>query len=193
MPPGRRERAKAAKRARILAAARAQLLERGYAAMSMSEVARRADVAAGTVFQYASTKAELLMLVTAAAWHEREGFAAGDRPASITQILQPLVDVGERWPDLTTAVAREVLFGADGPLRREVLGLVDRLEDAMAQCLAAEGATSEQATAGARLIVTGALAELHRSVEGRADGRSLRERVGEIIALVSAGAAGAGH
>ena len=48
---GRRERAKAEKRARILAAARALFEERGFERTSMSEVARAADVAEGTVFQ----------------------------------------------------------------------------------------------------------------------------------------------
>ena len=70
---GRRERAKAEKRARILAAARALFEERGFERTSMSEVARAADVAEGTVFQYAATKVELLMMVVDALWgaHER--------------------------------------------------------------------------------------------------------------------------
>ena len=42
---GRRERAKAEKRARILAAAHALFEERGFERTSMSEVARAADVA----------------------------------------------------------------------------------------------------------------------------------------------------
>ena len=71
-PPttGRRARAKAEKRARILRSARSLISEKGYAQMSMSEVAARADVAAGTVFQYAATKAELLMMVTESLWAE---------------------------------------------------------------------------------------------------------------------------
>ena len=70
--PGRRERAKADKRARILAAARALFEERGFERTSMSEVARAADVAQGTVFQYAATKAELLMMVAEALWGAHE-------------------------------------------------------------------------------------------------------------------------
>ncbi|MBX7555904.1 TetR/AcrR family transcriptional regulator, partial [Streptomyces sp. tea 10] len=53
-PAGRRAIAKAEKRARILTAARTVMGEKGYAQMSMSEVASLADVAAGTVFQYAA-------------------------------------------------------------------------------------------------------------------------------------------
>ena len=69
---GRRERAKAEKRARILAAARALFEERGFERTSMSEVARAADVAEGTVFQYAATKTDLLMMVVDALWGAHE-------------------------------------------------------------------------------------------------------------------------
>ena len=65
VPMGRREAGKAAKRARILDAAERRLRTQGYDQMTMAEVANDADVAIGTVFSYAATKAELLMMVTA--------------------------------------------------------------------------------------------------------------------------------
>ena len=80
--PGRRERNKAQKRARILAAARDLFTEQGYAATTTQEVAARADVAAGTVFQYAASKAELLVMVmNAEITTALEGAASGIRRA----------------------------------------------------------------------------------------------------------------
>src|ERR1035437_7110529 len=60
---GRRERSMDNKRMRIFEAAAALFNERGYDAVGTLEIAERADVAAGTVFRYASSKAELLLMV----------------------------------------------------------------------------------------------------------------------------------
>ena len=224
---GRRERAKAEKRARILAAARTLFEERGFERTSMSEVARAADVAEGTVFQYAATKVELLMMVVDALWgaHERatttpplSAFAApdgagsapagGETAARIAELISPLVTAMRRWPELATWVAREILFGADMPHRRRVLDHVDRLEEQIAARLqdsragasgaigaargGATGTAGEEpgaaATAGARLIVAGVLAELNRSRQRRIDGEDIDEALRQLIDLVVAGA-----
>src|SRR5450830_1360819 len=60
---GRRERSMDNKRVRIFEAAATLFTERGYDAVGTLEIAERADVAAGTVFRYASSKAELLLMV----------------------------------------------------------------------------------------------------------------------------------
>lgn len=144
--PGRREIAKAQKRARILAAARSLMSEKGYAQMSMSEVASRADVAAGTVFQYAATKAELLMMVTESIWaeHVNDALLATSAPGqrspaevvdAIMNSLDPIFDMAVHWPETTVWIAREILFGEDLPHRREVLGLVEKLEAHIAHLL----------------------------------------------------------
>jgi AcrR family transcriptional regulator len=49
-----------AQRARLVAAASQQLAEQGYAGCSVAEVARRAGVAAGTVYNHFAGKAELV-------------------------------------------------------------------------------------------------------------------------------------
>ena len=221
---GRRERAKAEKRARILAAARALFEERGFERTSMSEVARAADVAEGTVFQYAATKVELLMMVVDALWgaHERAtttpplsasaapgtATAGGETADRIAELISPLVTAMRRWPELATWVAREILFGADMPHRRRVLDHVDRLEEQIAARLqdgradasgaiaaARDGATGTAgeepgaaATAGARLIVAGVLAELNRSRQRRIDGEDIDEALRRLVDLVVAGA-----
>lgn len=196
--PGRRERAKADKRARILAAARALFEERGFERTSMSEVARAADVAQGTVFQYAATKAELLMMVAEALWgaHEQANTAppaAGDTAAHIAALISPFVAAMRRWPEPTTWVAREILFGADMPHRQRVLGRVEGLEEQIAARLRDDrtGAPGAAAATGARLIVTGVLAELNRSRQGRVDGEDVDVVLRRLIDLVVAGAGAA--
>lgn len=197
--PGRRERAKADKRARILAAALALFEERGFERTSMSEVARLADVAQGTVFQYAATKAELLMMVAEALWgaHEqantappRSAPAAGETAAQIAALISPFVAAMRRWPEPTTWVAREILFGADMPHRQRVLGRVEGLEEQIAARLRDDrvGAPGAAAATGARLIVTGVLAELNRSRQGRIDGEDVDVVLRRLIDLVVAGA-----
>ena len=61
--PGRRERAKAEKRARLIAAARELFSLKGFAAATTSEIAERADIGAGTLFLYVQSKEALLVQV----------------------------------------------------------------------------------------------------------------------------------
>ncbi len=60
---GRREQNKQEKRARIIAAARALFRHKGFEATTTQEIAEAADVASGTIFTYASTKEDLVILV----------------------------------------------------------------------------------------------------------------------------------
>ena len=144
----------------------------------MSEVARAADVAEGTVFQYAATKVELLMMVVDALWgaHERatttpplSAFAApdgagsapagGETAARIAELISPLVTAMRRWPELATWVAREIHFGADMPHRRRVLDHVDRLEEQIAARLQDSRAGASGAIGAARGGATGTAGE----------------------------------
>ena len=59
--PGRRERKKARTRQTIYQAAMALFVERGYDAVTVEEVCRRADVAKGTFFLHFPTKDALLV------------------------------------------------------------------------------------------------------------------------------------
>jgi AcrR family transcriptional regulator len=60
---GLRERKKRDKEARIRAAALALMREKGFAATTTAEVARKAGIATGTLFLYVKSKEELLDLV----------------------------------------------------------------------------------------------------------------------------------
>ena len=63
MPIGRRERPKQDKQERIMTAARELFAERGVSGVTTQRIADRADVAIGSLYRYASTKAELLIMV----------------------------------------------------------------------------------------------------------------------------------
>ena len=60
---GRREQNKLEKRARIVAAARALFAHKGFEATTTQEIATAAQIAIGTLFLYAKTKEDLLLLV----------------------------------------------------------------------------------------------------------------------------------
>lgn len=62
---GRRERNKREKRDRIVATTRRLFQQQGYANTTVQQIAKGADVAAGTLFLYAKSKEDLLVLVFA--------------------------------------------------------------------------------------------------------------------------------
>jgi len=62
-PLGLRERKKLDKRERIRAAARELFARRGYSAATMRDIAGRAHVALGTLFNYADDKRDLVFLI----------------------------------------------------------------------------------------------------------------------------------
>lgn len=96
MNSGRHELRKAATRAKIVAAAHLLFVERGYAATSMEDIARSADVAIRTIYLHFDSKAAVLL-----AYHD----------AWLSAFVRLL---GERGPD-------EPL---DAALRRALDGLV---------------------------------------------------------------------
>lgn len=189
---GRRERARADKRERILAAARKLLREKGYERMTVALVADEADVAVGTVFQYAGSKAELLMMVVAdalrvsipSAIDSVTGRGPGRR---VRQLLQPLATWAADDPTTSAAIARELLFGADGPHRGAVVELVAELEAAIARVIAGS-ASAQRADTAARLIVAGSILELNRTRTLRASRASVEKRLGELVEIAIAGA-----
>jgi len=60
---GRRERNKREKRGRIVAAARGLFQKQGYANTTVQQISKGAKIAAGTLFLYAKSKEDLLILV----------------------------------------------------------------------------------------------------------------------------------
>jgi AcrR family transcriptional regulator len=82
VPPGRRERTKAANRAAILAAARDVFGELGYGAASVRDIVRATDLAAGTFYNYFPDKESIFRaLVDDIAAEARQRVRAARRAA----------------------------------------------------------------------------------------------------------------
>ena len=175
-PMGRRDRNKAAKRLAISRAAAELFAANGYAGTTTQQVARSADVAEGTLFRYASSKPELLLMVInehlrplVAESQEDVGPALEDK---VLHLLKPIVELAESQPDNAAPFLREVLFGDDGPQRRESLELVDQVVDRIAETLRPyearlEGMGLDEA---ARWVFSALVSELLRDVVGRGTG-----------------------
>ena len=145
---GLRARNKAAKRAAISRAAAELFAAHGYAGTTTQQVARAADVAEGTVFRYASSKPELLLMVINE--HLRPLVeSASDLPdeaapdEAVLGILDPIIDLAHDQPDNAAPFLREVLFGEDGPQRSESLETVAELRGRIAAVLAPYGGRFE--------------------------------------------------
>lgn len=146
-PAGRRERAKEDKRRRIMDAARTLFAEHGVAGVTTQQIADRADVAIGTLYLYASTKAELLILVQnqkfataiddglrAAATAVRAGVGT---VASVLALVEPVVACIREQPENGRTYLHELVFGDPAePHRREGLTLSGRLENGLSGILA---------------------------------------------------------
>ncbi|WP_370618554.1 TetR/AcrR family transcriptional regulator [Mumia sp. Pv 4-285] len=169
---GRRERNKQEKRERILDAASALFAEHGYARVTTQRVADRADVAAGTLFRYAATKSELLLMATNA--RVSDALAAGEAAArdeddgvrAVIALVGPLLAQSRESAENTAVYQREVMFGAEGAYRREALALVEGFVTAIGAAL--ETAWSRDhpraATPGSRAAAEAVFASVHVAI-----------------------------
>ncbi|MGV8967965.1 MAG: TetR/AcrR family transcriptional regulator [Cellulomonas sp.] len=149
---GRRTRSKRDKHERILTAATVLFRELGYAGVTTQQISDRADVAAGTLFRYASSKSELFLMVyneqlrTALA----EGARVAERETEVTRavcaLVEPIMAMATD-PGGAVVYQRELLFGSPAErYRSEGLALVAGLEDAVARRLVAAVSSPEDAT-----------------------------------------------
>ena len=132
---GRRAQNKLEKRGRIVAAARALFRHKGFDATTSQEIANAAGVAGGTVFTYARTKDDLLIMV----FHdemmelvERAFIAAGSAEGLVDQMIaffETFVAYHERDLPLAHALMRQLGYvgsqdqrGLVSELMRSLLG-----------------------------------------------------------------------
>ena len=142
-PTGRRERNKLEKLERITAVARELFAEKGISEVTTNEVALRADIAAGTLFLYAKTKGELLLLAQNASYAEAHelGVEAASRisdpSAAILALMKPIIVCNREHVENGRTYLQEVVFGAssDG-YRKEAIGLMAETERAVAEIAA---------------------------------------------------------
>jgi len=116
-PVGRRERNKQAKLERITAAASELFAEHGVDEVTTQQIAEKADIGTGTLFLYAKTKGELLLLVqnTAYAAALEQGRAAAEAVPDVLDavlaIVEPIVHCNRAQIENGRTYLREMVFG----------------------------------------------------------------------------------
>ena len=141
-PVGRRERNKQAKLERITAAARELFAEHGVDEVTTQQIAEKADIGTGTLFLYAKTKGELLLLVQNSGYIDalEEGRAAAqsipDALDAVMAIIRPIVECNRVQVDNGRTYLRELVFGdPEEPHHRDALALTIQTEEAIAAVL----------------------------------------------------------
>lgn len=159
-PAGRRERNKQAKLERIVAAAGELFAQRGVDDVTTQEIADAADIGTGTLFLYAKTKGELLLLVQNAHYERAldEGRAVAERTTGVVEgvlaVLAPIVACNRSQVDNGRTYLREMVFGdADEPHHAAALRIVDETERTVAALIATRaGRDGADAAVLARVI-----------------------------------------
>ncbi|TDX77294.1 TetR family transcriptional regulator [Rathayibacter sp. PhB151] len=153
--PGRRERNKLAKLERITAAASELFAEHGVDEVTTQQIAERADIGTGTLFLYARTKSELLLLVQNAHYAEaleRGRAAAADAATVLDAVLAlvaPIVACNRAHVGNGRVYLREMVFGDPAePHHAEARSIVGRSEEAIAGILERGGVQAAATVAG---------------------------------------------
>jgi AcrR family transcriptional regulator len=141
-PVGRRERNKQAKLERILTAASELFAEHGVDEVTTQQIADKADIGSGTLFLYAKTKGELLLLVQNAQYAaalERGRASAETIPDvldAVLSIVQPIVQCNRAQIENGRTYLREMVFGdPEEPHHGEALAIAAQTEEAITALL----------------------------------------------------------
>ncbi|MGO4236036.1 TetR/AcrR family transcriptional regulator [Pseudarthrobacter sp. YAF2] len=145
-PLGRRERNKQEKLDRITAAATELFAEHGVDDVTTQQIADKADIGTGTLFLYAKTKGELLLLVQNA--HYAEALERGradaesirDTLGAVMAVVRPIVECNRIQIDNGRFYLREMVFGdPTEPHHSAALSIVGQTEEAIAAILGRDG------------------------------------------------------
>ncbi|MGW3442681.1 TetR/AcrR family transcriptional regulator [Streptomyces sp. NPDC001076] len=142
MPLGRRERNKQEKLDRIVAAASDLFAEHGVDEVTTQQIADKADIGTGTLFLYAKTKGELLLLVQNAKYVEALERGRADAETvpgvldAVLAIVRPIVECNRVQIDNGRTYLREMVFGdPEEPRHGAALAIVAQTEEAVAAVL----------------------------------------------------------
>ena len=154
-PAGRRERNKQEKLDRIAAAASELFAKHGVDDVTTQQIADKADIGTGTLFLYAKTKGELLLLVQNSHYVEALERGRADAEAifdvldAVLAIVRPIVECNRVQIDNGRTYLREMVFGDSQDSRHaEALVIVAQTEEAVAAVLRRDNRvrTAEAAT-----------------------------------------------
>lgn len=159
-PGGRRERNKQQKLDRITAAASALFADHGVDEVTTQQIADKADIGTGTLFLYAKTKGELLLLVQNAHYVAalEQGRAVADDTTDVLDaviaIIAPIVRCNRTQIDNGRTYLREMVFGdPTEPHHAEALTMAARAEEAIAAVLRRDDRVgTDEAATRARIV-----------------------------------------
>lgn len=191
---GRRERNKQQKLARITAAAAELFADHGIDDVTTQQIAERADVGTGTLFLYAKTKGELLLLVqnTHYAVALESGIAMAARISdpldALVALLRPIIECNRVQIDNGRVYLREMVFGDPSNAHHaEALRIVAATEEAAAAILRRDPAVTEDDAAslartisGIMFLTLGASLNVGLTVDELAD--DVRRQIGALLA-----------
>lgn len=160
-PVGRRERNKQQKLDRITAAASELFAVHGVDEVTTQQIADKADIGAGTLFLYAKTKGELLLLVQNAKYAEALAQGQADAEAvpdvldAVLAIIRPIVECNRVQIDNGRTYLREMVFGDPGdPRHGEALAIAMQTEAVIAAVLRRDEWVGEEEAATLAHIVS---------------------------------------
>ncbi|MFF3208688.1 TetR/AcrR family transcriptional regulator [Streptomyces sp. NPDC002962] len=161
MPVGRRERNKQEKLDRIVAAASELFAKHGVDEVTTQQIADQADIGTGTLFLYAKTKGELLLLVQNAKYIEalEQGRADAETVPGVLDavlaIVRPIVECNRIQIDNGRTYLREMVFGdPEEPRHGAALAIVAQTEEAVAAVLRRDERVAEDDAATLAHIVS---------------------------------------
>ncbi|MCI2956686.1 TetR/AcrR family transcriptional regulator [Agromyces atrinae] len=148
-PLGRRERNKQEKLERIIAAASELFAQHGVDDVTTQQIADAADIGAGTLFLYAKTKGELLLLVQNAHYAEalERGRAAASREDDVVDALmavaREVVKCNRVQVENGRTYLREITFGDPTEQHHAAaLAIVAETETTITEIIASRSAAS---------------------------------------------------
>lgn len=160
-PVGRRERNKQDKLDRIIAAARELFDTYGVDAVTTQQIADRADIGTGTLFLYAKSKSELLLMVQNSSYVDalEQGKAAAEITSGVLDaviaIVRPIVECNRINVENGRTYLRELVFGdPEEPHHREALTLTIKTEAMVAAVLCRDKRIKPDAAATLAQIVS---------------------------------------
>ncbi|WP_128819278.1 TetR/AcrR family transcriptional regulator [Streptomyces sp. S063] len=192
-PVGRRERNKQQKLERITAAARELFAERGVDEVTTQQIADRADIGTGTLFLYAKTKGELLLLVQNSLYVKALARGRADAEGvpgaldAVMAIVRPIVECNRTQVDNGRTYLREMVFGdPEEPRHHEALTIAEQTEEAIAAVLRRDGRTGEsEAATTARVVSAIMLLAMSQTVNAAVSAdailREIRAQVGVLL------------
>jgi len=159
IPLGRRERNKLDKLARITKAAGELFEARGVDEVTTQEIAERADIGTGTLFLYAKSKGDLLLLVQNVMYADAleqgrvDALATESVLDGIMAVIRPVVECNRKQVDNGRTYLREIVFGdPEEPHHLQALTLTIQTEELISEVIGRhEGTTAEIARTLARV------------------------------------------